>query len=146
MISFLNLGRLLPGVEATKCRPLSSSWSSGNFQKSNPDLPGNFLANPRGFPGFTQLELTETLSPAQTREHCCRSKIASRTQKNVSGKFQKYFLLSRRKFCVFNICCLLAQTKNHLANTEETLPSNVSRLFPLLRTQATYFEDAEFAS
>ena len=60
--------------------------------------------------------------------------------------FKSIFLLSRRKFCVFNICCLLAQTKNHLGNTEETLTSNVSRLFPRLRTEATYFEDVEFPS
>ena len=38
------------------------------------------------------------------------------------------------------------QTKNHLGNTEETLTFNVSRMFPRLRTQATYLEDAEFAS
>ena len=66
--------------------------------------------------------------------------------KNVFGKFQKHILLSRRKFCVFNICCLWAQTKNHLGNTEKTLTSNVFRLFLRLLTQATHFEDAEFAS
>ena len=33
-----------------------------------------------------------------------------------------------------------------LGNTEETLASNVSRLFPRLRTQAIQFEDVEFAS
>ena len=36
--------------------------------------------------------------------------------------------------------------RNHLGNTEETLTLNVSRMFDRLRTQATYFEDAEFAS
>ena len=38
------------------------------------------------------------------------------------------------------------ETRNHLGNTEETLTLNVSRMFPRLRTQATYLEDAEFAS
>ena len=37
------------------------------------------------------------------------------------------------------------QTRNHLGNTEETLTLNVFRMFPRLRTQATYLEDAEFA-
>ena len=63
-------------------------------------------------------------------------------RKNVFGKFQKHFLLPRRRFCVFNICCVGEQTRNHLENTEET----VSRMFPCLHTQATYLEDAEFAS
>ena len=65
---------------------------------------------------------------------------------NVFGKFQKHFLLPRRRFCVFNICCVGEQTRNHLGNTEETLTLNVSRMFPRLRTQATYLEDAEFPS
>ena len=83
------------------------------------------------------------LRPAQTRKHCCRSKNAFRMQKNVFGKFQKHFLLSRCRFCVFNICCIGDQTRNHLGNTEETLTFNVSRMFPHLRTQATYLEDAK---
>ena len=33
-----------------------------------------------------------------------------------------------------------------MANTEETLTFNVSQMFPCLRTQATYLEDAEFVS
>ena len=66
--------------------------------------------------------------------------------KNVFEKFQKHFLLSRRRFCVFNIYCVGEQTRNHLGNNEETLTLNVSRMFPRLRTQATYFADAEFAS
>ena len=66
--------------------------------------------------------------------------------KKVFGKFQKHFLLSRCRFCVFNICHVTMQTRNHLGNTEETLTLNVSRLFPRLRTQATYFEDAKFIS
>ena len=66
--------------------------------------------------------------------------------KNVFGKFQKHFLLLRRRFCVFNTCCVGEQTRNHWGNTEETLTLNVSRMFPRLRTQATYLEDAEFAS
>ena len=36
--------------------------------------------------------------------------------------------------------------RNHLGNTEEKLTLNISRMFPRLRTQATYLEDAEFAS
>ena len=32
-----------------------------------------------------------------------------------------------------------------MGNTEETLSLNVSRMFLCLRTQATYFADAEFA-
>ena len=73
-------------------------------------------------------------------QFCCRNNVSSfarehsivkeancfRTQK-CSGKFQKDFLLSRRKFCVFDICCLWAQKKNHLGNTEETW-LNVSRI------------------
>ena len=59
--------------------------------------------------------------------------------KNVFGKFQKHFLLSRRRFYVFNICCLRVQTENHLGNIEETLTLNVSRLFPCLRTQVTFW-------
>ena len=65
---------------------------------------------------------------------------------NIFGKFQKHFLLPRRRFCVFNICCVGQQTRNHLGNTEETLTLNVSQMFPRLGTQATYLEDAEFAS
>ena len=66
--------------------------------------------------------------------------------KNVFGKFQKHFLLSRCRFCVFNICCIGEQMRNHLGNTEETLTFNVSRMFPRLCTQATYLEDVEFVS
>ena len=47
--------------------------------------------------------------------------------KNGFGKLQKHFLLSRRRFCVFNICCVRTRTRKHLGNAEETL--NVSRLF-----------------
>ena len=59
--------------------------------------------------------------------------------------FKSIFLLSRRRFCVFYICCVGAQTRKHLGNIEETPTLNVSRMFPSLRT-ATYLEDAEFAS
>ena len=86
------------------------------------------------------------LRPAQTKKHCYGSRNASRTQENVFGKFQKHFLLPRRRFCVCNICCVGEQTRNHLGNTEETLTLSVSRMFPHLHTQATYLEDAEFAS
>ena len=63
----------------------------------------------------------------KTRKHCCRRKIASRTQKNVLENFN--FLLSRCRFCVFNLCCVGMQTRKHLQNTEETL----TFLFPCLR-------------
>ena len=52
----------------------------------------------------------------------------------------------RRKFCVFNICCVGSQTRKHFGNTEEALIFNVSRLFLRLRAKATCSEDAEFAS
>ena len=67
-------------------------------------------------------------------------------RKNVFGNFQKHSLLSRRRFCVFNICCVGAQTRKHLGNTETTLIFNVSPLFPRLLTHAKYFKDIEFAS
>ena len=47
-------------------------------------------------------------------------------RKKCFCKISKAFLLPRRRFCVFNICCIGEQTRNHLANTEETLTSNVS--------------------
>ena len=46
--------------------------------------------------------------------------------KNVFEKFQKHFLLSTHRFCVFNMCCAGEQTSSHLGNTEETLTLNVS--------------------
>ena len=52
----------------------------------------------------------------------------------------------KAQICVFNTCCVRTQTRKHLGNIEETLTLNASRLFPRLLTQATYFEDAEFAS
>ena len=48
--------------------------------------------------------------------------------KNVFGKFQKHFLLSRRCFRVFNIYCVETQTTKHLGNTEKKLTLNVSRI------------------
>ena len=36
--------------------------------------------------------------------------------------------------------------RNHLGNTEEILTFNVSQMFPHLRKQATYLEDAELLS
>ena len=72
--------------------------------------------------------------------------MASRMQKHVSGTYQKHFLPSRRIFCVLNIVFYWGANEEALANTEETMTLNVSRLFPHVRTQATYFEDAEFAS
>ena len=80
------------------------------------------------------------------KETLLRKQKCVQDAKNVFEKFQKHLLLSRRRFCVFNICRVGEQTRNHLGNTEETLTLNVSRMFPHLRTQATYLEDAEFAS
>ena len=77
--------------------------------------------------------------PVPTRKHCCRSKIASRTQ-------EIRCLLSRYRFCVLNICCLGVQKRRHLRNTEGTQTMNVSPLFPRLHSHATYVEDVEFAS
>ena len=74
------------------------------------------------------------------------SKNASKTQKMFLKNFKSILLLSRRRFCVFNICCVGAQTRNHLRDTEETLTLDVSRMFPRLHTQATYHEDTEFGS
>ena len=79
----------------------------------------------------------ETLFPKQ---NCVRD------AKNVFGKFQKHLLLSRRRVCFFNICYMGAQTRKQLGHNEEPLTSNASRMFPHLRTQATYFEDVELAS
>ena len=82
---------------------------------------------------------------AQTRKHCCGSKIVSRTQ-NVFGKFQKYILLSRHRFCVLSIYYVGAQRRKHLGNTEEALTLNASRLFPRLHAKAIHLEDLKFAS
>ena len=81
-----------------------------------------------------------------SKETLLRKQKCVQDAENVFGKFQKHFLLSRRRFCVFSICCFGEQTRNHLRNTEETLTLNVSRMFPCLHTQATYVVDAEFAS
>ena len=71
------------------------------------------------------------------------AKYCVQDAKNVFAKYQKHFLLSRYKFCVLKVCCVKAQTRKHVGNTEETL----TECFPIvLRTQATYFEGAEFAS
>ena len=87
----------------------------------------------------------------QTRKHCCRNKIASRTRENYFWKLsRKRSLLQRRRFCVFSICCVGAQARNskHLRNTEEplTLNNSESALFSSLHTHATYFKDVESAS
>ena len=73
-------------------------------------------------------------------------KIVPRVQKMLLENLKTFFLLSRRRFCVFNVCCIGVQTRKHLGNTEEALTLNVSRMFPHLRILATYFEDREFAS
>ena len=57
------------------------------------------------------------------------AKLGPRRKKNVFGKFPKHILLSRHRFCVFNVCCMESQTRKHLGNTEEALTLNVSRLF-----------------
>ena len=92
------------------------------------------------FPTITKLKV------GANKETLLRKQTCAQDAKNVFGKFQKHFLLPRRRFCVFNICCVGEQTRNYLGNSEETLTLNVSRMFPRLRTQATYLENAEFAS
>ena len=79
------------------------------------------------------------------KETLLRKQNCVQDAKNVFGKFQKHFLLPRRRFCVCSICCVEEQRRNHLGKTEETLTLNVSRTFPRLHTQATYLENAEFA-
>ena len=65
-------------------------------------------------------------------------------------KISKALFASNSQILCLQHCCVGGggggQTRNHLGNTEETLTLNVSRMFPRLRTQATYLEDAEFAS
>ena len=85
-----------------------------------------------------------------TRKRRCIEFLTTQTDQSkcdiLIDYVQKYFLPSRRRFCVFNTCCMGEQTRNHLENTEETLALNVSRMVPCFRIQATYLEDAEFAS
>ena len=67
--------------------------------------------------------------------------------KNVFGNFQKHFFAFMTQIlCVFNLCCLGMQTREHFGNTEEMLTMKASRMFPHLRTHAAYAEDAKFAS
>ena len=89
-------------------------------------------------PDFSQLFMK--LKVGANEETLLRKQKCAQDAKNVFGQFQKLFLLSRRRFCVFNICCVGEQTRNHLGNTEKTLNLNVSRMFPRLRTQATYLQ------
>ena len=61
----------------------------------------------------------------------------------ASEKEAKHFLLPRRKFCAFKICCLGAQ------NNRETFSQcffSVSHMLPRLRLDTTYLEDTEFVS
>ena len=86
--------------------------------------------------------LIYVLRPTQTRKHRCRSKIASRTQKMFLENSKSIFLLSRRRFCVLTYVALGRKRRI----IWETRALNVSPLFLRLCAQATYFEDAEFAS
>ena len=102
-----------------------------------------------GFPNVTcRLEFYHLciVKAGANEETLTRKQNCVQDAKNYFWKISKTFLLSRRRFCVFNICYIGAQTRKHLGNTEETLASNVSRLFLHLRTQAIHFEDVEFAS
>ena len=58
----------------------------------------------------------------------------------------KPFLLPRRKFCVFKICCLDTQTRKHLGNIQSQCFFSVSRVIPRLLPHATYVEDTKSAS
>ena len=81
-------------------------------------------------------------------ETLLRKQKCLQDEKNVLENFKSIFCFQLADFVSST---LLrggggGQTRNHLRNTEETLTLNVSRMFPHLRTQATYLEDAEFAS
>ena len=78
------------------------------------------------------------LRPGQTRKHSCGSRIASRGKK-CFRKFQKHFLLSRSRFCVFNIGCVGAQTWKHLGNTEEILTLNLSPIISSFANPSSIF-------
>ena len=60
--------------------------------------------------------------------------------KKVFGKFQKQFLLSRLRYCVFYICCMMVQMMRHLGNIVQTPTLNVSLIyvFSFAHTSNTY--------
>ena len=62
--------------------------------------------------------------------------------KNVFGKFKKKFFASKMQI----LCLQHVAWESKRGITWETQTLNVSRMFPCLRTQATYLEDAEFVS
>ena len=106
------------------------------------DLPCSTLTNQIAFE--SQIRVRDGLSlPGAGFQ------TGSITQKKCFWKISKHFLLSRHKFilCLQHMLLVGANEESlYLGNTEETLTSNVYRLFPRLRTQATYFENAEFVS
>ena len=59
---------------------------------------------------------------------------------------QTTFLLPRRKYCIFKICCLGTQTRKHLGNIQSQCFFGVSQVIPRLLPHATYVEDTEFVS
>ena len=106
----------------------------------------NDKSNPNFSTFLWVVENVIIVTAGPNKETLLRTQKCVQDAKNDFGKFQKHFLLPRRRFCVFNIRCLGKQPRNHLGNTEEILILNVFRMFPRLRTQVTYLEDAEFAS
>ena len=61
-------------------------------------------------------------------------------------KILKAFLAFKTQISCLQHMLRWGANEESLGNTEETLTLNVSRMFPHLCTQATYLEDAEFAS
>ena len=59
--------------------------------------------------------------------------------------FKSVLLLTRRRICVLNICCMGARTRKHLERLKK-LTLNVSQMFLCLHTHARCVEDAELAS
>ena len=60
--------------------------------------------------------------------------------------FKSFFFCFQDADFVSSTYVALGSKRGITWETEETLTLNVSRMFPRLRTQATYLEDAEFAS
>ena len=83
-----------------------------------------------------------TNEEALLQEQNCVQDARNAFEKNL----KTFFLLSRYRFSVFNICCIRVQKRRHFGNTEDTLTLNVSPVFPSLRNYPSYSEDKEFAS
>ena len=107
-----------------------------------------------------KLHSSSNYTPARKARHhlkhvakgpCKQGNIAAEAKmrpgrKKCLWKISKFFCFQDADFVSSTYVAWGLQTRNHLGNTEETLTLNVFRMFPRLRTQATYLEDAEFAS